>query len=116
MLKNQFKIALRNLKKHRFFNGINILGLSLAIAISVLLFSTALREFSYDQFHTNKEELYQLYYKTNRPEGVEFDTPMACPVVPTLKEALPEIKASTRWANGSAKIEIDGKKHRYDGH
>jgi len=114
MWKNHLKIAFRNIKKYRFFNGINILGLSLAIAISVLLFSTALREFSYDQFHANKEELYQLYYKTNRPTGVEFDTPMACPVVPTLKEALPEIKASTRWANGSVKIEVNGEKYRYN--
>ena len=114
MLQNYLKIAVRNLKKHRFFNTINILGLSLAIAISVLLFSTALREFSYDQFHVNKEELYQLYFKTNRLEGVEFDTPMACPVVPALKEALPEIKASCRWANGVAEIEINDKKHRYN--
>jgi len=112
MLSNYLKIAFRNLKKYRFFNGINILGLSLAIAISVLLFSTALREFSYDQFHANKEDIHLLYFKKNRPEGVELSRTMAAPIVPTLKEEFPELKA-TRWLGRSAEIKYGASKHRF---
>ncbi len=112
MLKNYLKIAFRNLKKYRFFNTINILGLSLAIAISVLLFSTALREFSYDQFHANKNDIHLLYFKKNRPEGVELSRTMAAPIVPALKEEFPELKA-TRWMGRSAEIKYGESKHRF---
>lgn len=111
MFRNYFKIAIRNLHKYRFFNGINILGLSLAIAISVLLFSTALREFSYDQFHANKEDIHLLYFKKNRLDGVEVSRNMAAPVIPTLKEEFPEIKA-TRWLGGNAEVKYGNTKHR----
>lgn len=112
MFKNYLKIAVRNLKKYRLFNSINILGLSLAIAISVLLFSTALREFSYDQFHANKEDIHLLYFKKNRPEGVELSRTMAAPVIPAIKEEFPELKA-TRWVGNNAEIKYGTTKHRF---
>ena len=112
MLQNYLKIAVRNLKKYRFFNTINILGLAFAIAISVLLFSTALREFSYDQFHANKDEIHLLYFKKNRPDGVKVSRTMAAPVIPAIKDEFPEIKA-TRWLNGRAEFKYRETKHRF---
>ena len=111
MIRNYFKIAIRNLRKNSVFNAINIIGLSLAIAISVLLFSTALKEFAYDQFHANKDNLYMLYFKKNRAEKVELSRTMAAPVIPTLKDEFPEIKA-TRWMGGGAEFKYGETKHR----
>ena len=47
MILNYFKIAIRTILKRKIFSFINIFGLAIAIAVSLLLFSTALRELSF---------------------------------------------------------------------
>ena len=96
MFKNYFKIALRNLKKRKLFAGINILGLSIAIGCSVLLFLTAFRELSYDRFHENGDNIYRTFTQTQSPDGTEISTVMCVPFLPSLKEKVPGIKYGTR--------------------
>ena len=50
MLKNYFKIALRNLARHKAFAVINITGLAIGIAACLLLFTVVNYELSYDKF------------------------------------------------------------------
>src|SRR5688572_1957741 len=51
MLKNYFTIAVRNLKKHRFYTFINITGLAIGIASCIIIVLFVLNELSYDRFH-----------------------------------------------------------------
>lgn len=60
MLKNYFKIALRNLLKNKVFSFINILGLAIGIAACLLILQYVQWELSYDDFHANKENLYRV--------------------------------------------------------
>ncbi|UCE21651.1 MAG: ABC transporter permease, partial [Candidatus Aminicenantes bacterium] len=53
MIMNFLKIALRNLKKHKGFSFINIAGLSIGIACSVLVMIYVYDQISYDRFHEN---------------------------------------------------------------
>ncbi|MGB3586137.1 MAG: ABC transporter permease [Tunicatimonas sp.] len=64
MIKNYFTIALRNLRKNKVFSFINILGLAIGIAACLLILQYVQWELSYDDFHTNKENLYRV--KQNR--------------------------------------------------
>lgn len=60
MLKNFIKIAWRNLWKNKGYAGINILGLSLGIACSVLIFTLVSYHLSFDNFHPDKYRIYRV--------------------------------------------------------
>ena len=58
MLKNYFKIAIRNLWKNKGFSFINIFGLAVGIAVCLLIILFVIDELSYDKF--NKNSKYQV--------------------------------------------------------
>ena len=60
MLKNYLKIAVRNLLKHKGYSLINILGLSVGIAASVLIFLYVGDESSFDRFHAKADRIYRI--------------------------------------------------------
>src|SRR5436305_2335285 len=60
MLKNYFKIAWRNLLGNKIFSIIKILGLSIGLAVCMLIFLYTKDEISYDQFQENKAHLYRI--------------------------------------------------------
>ncbi|MEJ7586254.1 MAG: ABC transporter permease [Ferruginibacter sp.] len=61
MIKNYFKIAWRNLKHNRSYALINIVGLSLGIACSILIFALVSYHLSFDTFHNNKGRIFRIY-------------------------------------------------------
>ena len=60
MLSNYIITAIRNIKKGALFSGINIVGLSLSMAVGLLLISGIAYVFSFDQFHENKHNTYRV--------------------------------------------------------
>ncbi len=60
MFKNYLKIAVRSLFKHKVYSFINILGLAVGIAASVLIFLYVRDESSYDRFHANAGRIYRI--------------------------------------------------------
>ena len=60
MIKNYFKVAVRNLLKHKGYAFINILGLAVGIAASVLIFLYITNEMSYDKFHEKADRTYRM--------------------------------------------------------
>lgn len=109
MFKNYIKIALRNLWKSKGYAFINVVGLSVAFCISVFLFLTAYFSLSYDDFHKDKERIYQPYLMSNDPEKVNRAASMPYPITPALKAEFPEIEAIARAVNGSDVVEYKGK-------
>ena len=73
MFKNYLKVALRALRQNKSFSGLNILGLSLGIACSLLIFLWVQDERSVDGFHANKDRLYVLYEREISPDKTEAD-------------------------------------------
>ena len=61
MLRNYFKIALRNLQKQKTLTFINVIGLSVGIACVSLLLLFTVNEFSFDKFHKNASNIYRVY-------------------------------------------------------
>ncbi|RRA99777.1 ABC transporter permease [Larkinella rosea] len=60
MLTNYFKIAFRNLIRHKVFSGINIVGLAIGIAACLLILQYVDFELSYDRFHTKADRIYRV--------------------------------------------------------
>jgi len=60
MFKNYLKIAWRNLQKRKVFASINILGLALGFACSILIFLFVSHHLQYDDFHKNPDRVYRM--------------------------------------------------------
>lgn len=59
MLKNYILIALRNLKRHKVYAVINILGLTVSLALAILLLSFIRYELSYEDFNNKKDRIFR---------------------------------------------------------
>jgi len=60
MLKNYVKIAIRNLLRHRGYSAINIFGLSIGIACSVLIALFVMDDLSFDDYHDNANQIFRV--------------------------------------------------------
>ncbi|MCB0488168.1 MAG: ABC transporter permease [Cyclobacteriaceae bacterium] len=60
MFRSHFKSAIRNILREKYFSLINVLGLSLGIAVCLLIWSYVRFELSYDKFHNDIDRLYRV--------------------------------------------------------
>ncbi|MFC2164693.1 ABC transporter permease, partial [Acidobacteriota bacterium] len=60
MLKNYIKIALRNIKRHKGYSFINIIGLAIGMACSILIVNYIHFKLSYDKYHENADQIYRI--------------------------------------------------------
>ncbi len=96
MLKNYLKIAWRNLMKNKTFSFINIFGLAVGLTSCMLITLYLYNELSYDSYHRNIGQLYQLG-TTFVKEGKEDRTANTpAPMAKTMQQEFPEIAQSTR--------------------
>lgn len=94
MLLNYFKIALRNLYRNRSLSVINILGLSVSIAVCFLIVLFIIHELSYDTFHNNPENLYRVTIKGEiAGQPIEYAVSMV-PLPSVLEQEYPEVEAA----------------------
>jgi ABC-type antimicrobial peptide transport system permease subunit len=102
MLLNYLKIALRNLQRNFTYSFINIFGLSIGIACSILIMLWIADEYQFDRFHEKRENLYKVML--NQTFSGQRGSQIALPY--PLKEALPthspKIKHTviTNWGEG----------------
>src|SRR6187402_1331161 len=92
MIKSYLKIAWRNLVRHRAHSFINLTGLSVGLACSLLILLWVQHEYSIDRFHKHKSRLYQVYereYYATHTDG-NYDTPGLLAEV--LKKDFPEVE------------------------
>ncbi|HLI93365.1 MAG TPA: ABC transporter permease, partial [Puia sp.] len=60
MLKNYFRVALRNLRRHKLFSIINMLGLAIGISASLVIFLVVQYEYSFDRFEKDGDRIYRV--------------------------------------------------------
>lgn len=104
MLKNYIKIAWRNLTKDKTNTLLNIIGLSVAFAVAILLSMAAFFELSFDDFHENGQNTYEVYSVTQKPKGPEAGTSQAAPFAKVLRDEVPGISKITRVLNEEALV------------
>lgn len=97
MLKNYFKIALRNLLKERLYAGINLFGLSIGIAVAILLLLYVQDEWSFDGFHSKVDRINRVWVKEHVENEVYFNTVTPFVLGDKLAENFPEVEAMTRY-------------------
>ena len=115
MLKNYLLIAFRNIIKNIGFSSINILGLSIGITATLLILLWVQDELSFDRFHENAENLYQVEEDQYYSGEVYHVTVTPYPSGPVWKEEIPEIKDACRYQWPSGMLFRYGEKAFYEG-
>jgi ABC-type antimicrobial peptide transport system permease subunit len=108
MLKTYFKIAWRNLGKHKGDTAINLLGLCVAFTAALLLFLSVFFEFSYDNFHKNKNQIYHVFINVSGTNATK-STALPIPMMPSLKEEYPDVQYFSRYISGNGNIRYNNK-------
>jgi putative ABC transport system permease protein len=96
MVRNFFRIAVRNISRHKGFTFINVTGLAIGLAASLLILLWVQDELSYDKFNINARNIYRVeedqFYSGERYHVTVTPHPSG----PVWKEKIPEIKEQTR--------------------
>jgi putative ABC transport system permease protein len=69
MLKNYFHVALRAFSRNKTFSFINIVGLSIGISASLVIFLLVKYDFTFDKFEKNRANIYRLVEHGKNSEG-----------------------------------------------
>jgi predicted permease len=114
MFKNYLKTTFRNLSKNKGYTFLNIFGLGIGIACAALIFLWVEDEVNYNDYFSNKENLYKIKdHQTYDGNTFTFDATPG-PLAAGIKNEIPGIKntARTTWGNQSL-FSLDDK-HIYE--
>jgi len=101
MIKNYFKIGWRNLVRNKAFSAINILGLAMGIACSLIIMLWVQDERNVDAFHANGKYLYQVYERQYYDGKVEASYPTQGLLAEELKRVIPEVQYASSLEHAS---------------
>lgn len=99
MLTSYLKIAFRNLLRDRIYSLINIVGLGVGIAISILLLLWSLDELSYDRFHREAANIYHVNTNFDNNGNNITWTYTPAPIAVFGKNEIPDIREAVRTQN-----------------
>lgn len=96
MLSNYLKIAFRNLIKQKIYSVINIIGLSVGAAASLIIFLYVPAELSYDKFIPGYENIYRVVEDRIYPDHLSHFAMIPGGFSTIFPEEIPEVEKSTR--------------------
>ena len=99
MFKNYLKIAWRNLRKNLSYSFINIFGLALGMAVSIMILLYVQDELSYDKYHENSDQIYRVsreWFNENGETSLHLGH-VAPPFGPLLEEDFEAVREAVRF-------------------
>ncbi|HTR28393.1 MAG TPA: ABC transporter permease [Puia sp.] len=116
MFKNLLLVALRNLKRDKWYSLLNILGLTIGITFGLLLIFYVKDELSYDRYNKKLDRIFRITaYVQEQEKPVMKWSATQNPLGPTLKKDFPEVEEAVRfiangknmYQNGDTRLYID---------
>ncbi len=98
MLRNYLKITFRNNTRHKGYSFINLAGLAIGMACTLLILLWVKDELSYDKFHKNGENIYRIMSYGTKYMIEGFDGTPA-PLAPAIKDGVPGIENFARFSD-----------------
>lgn len=95
MLISTLKIALRIIRRQKFYSLINIVGLSIGLAVFLIIVLLLRYEAGYDRFHANYDRIYRIVI--GDPAGKDAYAGAPSPLGPMIVENLPEVVDMVRF-------------------
>jgi putative ABC transport system permease protein len=116
LFNNYVKISTRNIFKHKMISLINVFSLAIGLAACVAIYLFVADEKSFDDFHTQKENIYRLDEVQKFTGTNEQQVALSMPAMgPAMKRDFPEVKTYVRfWQWGKQLITKDDTKQLID--
>lgn len=97
MLKNFLLSAIRNLVKHKFYSIINVFGLTVGIAVCIVILLFVNFEFSYDKYHEHADRIYRIDWELDLNGIHTAKAAVTPPMAEAILRKFPEVEAATRF-------------------
>jgi putative ABC transport system permease protein len=96
MIKNYIKTAWRNLLKNKLYSFINIGGLTIGLAVGILILIQVENELSFDRFHKKADDIYRLEIFGGTGASKRLWKLEVAPIGPLAKQQLPDVIEQVR--------------------
>lgn len=114
MLKNYFKIALRNLTKQKAYTVINVAGLGIGMGICLFLLLLDQYAYNFDTHHENSQRIYRLADRVKTTSGSVVDAAITpAPWGEAITSDIPEVEAFVRFSEQVRSVGLGEKVFRY---
>lgn len=110
MIRNNLKIAWRNLLRNKVFSFINITGLAFGLTCCLLLVLYLNHELSYDRFHTKADRIVRVIMDYKIGDGGAKGNFTSTKVFPEFKRRFPEVEEGVRMSGGERLVKYNEKK------
>jgi putative ABC transport system permease protein len=97
MFKNYMTVALRNLRKHSFYSFINVAGLSIGLAVCLIIVLFVANELNYDKHFTNADRIYRVRSEITFGGSDSRMLYTPSPLATTLASDFPEVEATVHF-------------------
>src|SRR6185437_714539 len=104
VLKTQFRVAVRHIRKNKAFSLINVLGLALGICICVVIYLIVHFELTFDTFHPGGKYIYRI--TNERSSGEDFNKDASLPAIMPVaaRQAIPGLEAIAGYSRFESHI------------
>ncbi|MBU8923035.1 MAG: ABC transporter permease [Bacteroidales bacterium] len=113
MISNYIKVAIRNMTRHKTYTIINLAGLAIGIACSVLMLMWVADELSFDRFHSKSDRIYRLLVEPYQASGKPLA--VSAPILAgKMQDEFPEVENAVRMRNSSTLLMSAGESKFYE--
>ncbi len=110
MFRSTCRITLRNIQRHKAFSFINIAGLALGLACTLLIALWVLDELSFDRFHAHADRLFRIEADEDYSGRKRHTYMSPPPLAPVLPAEVPEVEHAARFTRfGGMQLTYRGK-------
>lgn len=114
MLRNYFKIALRDLKKRKTYAALNILGLAIGLGCFLLIFEYVAHERSYDRFQNLGDRIVRVRLDSFRGGELMWKSATIYPAIaPAMKKDFPEVEDFCRLHDAELLLANDARNMKF---
>ncbi len=117
MFSNYLKIAFRNIRRHKIYSIINILGLAVGMTCTIFILIWVQYEFSFDRYHEYTDRIYRVVsnWDAGKWQGLYATSNHA--MGPTMQEDYPQVVKAGRFRPiwSGAVTQYNNKKFREEG-
>jgi putative ABC transport system permease protein len=106
MIKNYFKIARRNITRHKIYTLINVTGLAFGICACLVIYLINSYDLSFDRFHPDGNRIYRIVGEAQRSDGEKIFLNAPIPDVAGFQNQIPGFDAESGYHQYGAKTSI----------
>jgi putative ABC transport system permease protein len=106
MLKNYFRIAWRNISRHKIYTLINVTGLAFGICACLVIYLINSYDLSFDRFHPDGNRIYRIVGEAKRSNGEKIFLNSPIPDVAAFQTQIPGFEAQCGYFQYGGKTSI----------